>query len=75
MRIAFWNVAGLMNKDKEFWRRLNEWQVILLMETWVDEKGWEKVKDKLSRGFDWRMQAATRKNKKGEDNGENNNRE
>lgn len=33
MRITFWNVAGLMNKDKEFWRRLNEWQVILLMET------------------------------------------
>lgn len=59
-----------MNKDKEFWRKLNEWQVILLMETWVDEKGWEKVKEKLSRGFDWRMQAAIRKNKKGEEWGE-----
>lgn len=75
MRIAFWNVPGLMNKDKEFWRKLNEWQVILLMETWVDEKGWEKIKEKLFRGFDWRMQAATRKNKKGEDNGGNNNGE
>lgn len=36
LRIAFWNVVGLMNKDKEFWRMLKEWQVIVLLETWVD---------------------------------------
>lgn len=30
---AFWNVAGLLNKDKEFWRDLEEWDVICLCET------------------------------------------
>lgn len=26
-KIAFWNVAGLGNKDKEFWQGLKEWDV------------------------------------------------
>lgn len=50
-KIAFWNVAGLNNKDEEFWKELNEWDVMMLMETWVDEKGWEKIRDKLPKGY------------------------
>jgi len=38
-KIAFWNIAGMRNKDKEFWNRIGDWDVIVLMETWVDEKG------------------------------------
>lgn len=38
-KIAFWNVAGLRNKDKEFWQGLREWDVMMLSETWVDRKG------------------------------------
>lgn len=32
-RIAFWNVAGVLNKDKEFWRGLMDWDIMILIET------------------------------------------
>ncbi|XP_024884283.1 trichohyalin-like [Temnothorax curvispinosus] len=57
--------AGLSNKDKDFWEGIKEWEVIVMMETWTDEKGWEKVKEKLPREYRWRVQIATRRNKKG----------
>lgn len=31
--IVFWNVAGLKNKDREFWKGLEKWDVIVMMET------------------------------------------
>ncbi|XP_024892034.1 vicilin-like seed storage protein At2g18540 [Temnothorax curvispinosus] len=64
-KVAFWNVAGLTNKDKDFWEGIKEWDVIVMMETWTDEKGWEKVKEKLPREYRWRVQIAARRNKKG----------
>lgn len=66
-KIAFWNIAGMRNKDKGFWDRIGtgEWDVITLMETWVDEKGWRKVKNWLPKGFKWGVQFASKKNKKG----------
>lgn len=38
MKIAFWNVAGLRNKDREFWERIKQWDVMVFIETWIDEK-------------------------------------
>lgn len=52
-KIVFWNVAGLGNKDKEFWKRLKEWDVMVLMETWIEEKGWNKIRRKLPEGYKW----------------------
>lgn len=37
-KIAFWNVTGLGNKDRDFWKGLEEWDVIFLCETWIDKK-------------------------------------
>lgn len=37
--VAFWNMAGLRNKDEGFWRGLRDWDILILMETWLDEKG------------------------------------
>lgn len=34
-KVGFWNVAGLENKDREFWESLKEWDVIFLSETWI----------------------------------------
>lgn len=47
--MAFWNVAGLSNKDKEFWEGLKNWDVInwVLSKTWVEEEGWRRVKNKV----------------------------
>jgi len=43
-KVVFWNVTGLRNKDKEFWTGLVEEDVMVLSETWADEKRWERVK-------------------------------
>jgi len=56
----FWNVAGMGNKDKKFWESLKKWEIIVLMETWMEKKGWEKVKDRLPEGFKWGVQWATK---------------
>lgn len=31
--VIFWNVAGLRSKDRNFWRSLEKWEVVVLMET------------------------------------------
>jgi len=37
-KVMFWNVIELKNKDKEFWKGLENWEVLILAETWVEEK-------------------------------------
>jgi len=64
-RMMFWNIAGLGNKDRDFWKELENWDVIILSETWVEERNWGKVKSKLPRGFIWNTQWATKENKRG----------
>lgn len=46
-RMAFWNIAGLRGKDENFWRDLSDWDVVLLLKIWVDEKEWERVRGRL----------------------------
>ncbi|TGZ50572.1 hypothetical protein DBV15_11468 [Temnothorax longispinosus] len=64
-RVVFWNVAGLENKDKDFWGRLKKEDVLVMLETWIRENGWEKIRRRLPRGYEWEVQTAKRKNKKG----------
>jgi len=30
--------------------------VIVLLETWMEEKGWDKMRDKLPGGYVWKVQ-------------------
>lgn len=60
----FWNVAGMRIKAKDFWRKLADWEVMMLTETWIDKKRWEKIKNRLPGGYKWEMQEARKKNKK-----------
>lgn len=64
-RVAFWNVAGVKNKDSDFWRRLRGWEVVVMTETWIEEKDWERLKEKLPKEFVWKSQMAKRRNRKG----------
>lgn len=50
-----------MSKDKEFWEGMEEWDIVILTETWLDEK----MKEKIPKEYSWKVQTATRKNKKG----------
>lgn len=52
-KIAFWNMADLKNKDRDFWLGLEEWDVMILMGTWIDENGRKKVKTKLPKRYRW----------------------
>lgn len=33
-----------MGKDKEFWKGLKEWDVMVLTKTWMEEKDWNNEK-------------------------------
>lgn len=37
---------------------------MVLMETWIEEKGWNKIRRKLSEGYKWGMQRTTKKRKR-----------
>lgn len=38
LKIGFWNVVGLDNKDRQFWDYVAKFDYIGLVETWVEEK-------------------------------------
>lgn len=67
--MCFWNVAGIMNKDKEVWEYLRTFDVIGRTETWTEESKWERVKHRLPKEYDWKCTAARRGGKKGRANG------
>jgi len=54
-RVAFWNVTKLGNKDREFWEKIKEWDVIIMMETWIDKKRWKKLRGKLPKDYIWKI--------------------
>jgi len=61
----FWNVAGIGNKDREFWGYVRRFDLVSLCETWVDEKGWEGLKEKLPETHEWECSFAVKKKIKG----------
>ncbi|EFN61228.1 hypothetical protein EAG_16367 [Camponotus floridanus] len=58
-------VAGLENKDKDFWEKLRGWDVIFMSETWLQRKGWERIKKWLPKEYIWEMQEAEKRNIRG----------
>lgn len=65
IRMIVWNVAGIKNKDEEFWEYLNNFDIIGLSETWLEEKDWENWCERMPCGWRWRSQCARRENKRG----------
>lgn len=65
MKVVFWNVAGLENKDKDFWEGLREWDMTGLSETWVERERWNRIEIKLPKGYVWGMRKAIRSSRKG----------
>lgn len=54
-------MAGLERKDKEFMKNLSKWEVIIMVETWLDEKGGERVRRRLPKRFKWEIQEAKKR--------------
>lgn len=65
-KAGFWNVAGVEDKDKDFWESLKEWDVLVLNETWIQKKRWEKIRGRMPKGYIWEVQEAGERNKNGE---------
>ena len=65
VKVIFWNVAGIMNKGNDFWTFIEKFDVVNLLETWVEENTWRKIKGKLPRNWNWKCTFATRTCKKG----------
>lgn len=51
----------MLGKDEEFWRGLENWDVMVVLETWIEEKGWREVKERLPKGYIWKCQMAGKK--------------
>lgn len=51
MKLCFWNVAGLENKDRVVWRYLEGFDLVVLTETWMEEGPWNGMKRNLPAGF------------------------
>ncbi|KAL6265665.1 hypothetical protein P5V15_002462 [Pogonomyrmex californicus] len=49
LTIGFWNVAGLDNKDAQFWEYIKKFDIIGMVETWIEEKCWYKSKEQKNK--------------------------
>ena len=70
LKLCFWNIAGIGNKNRDVWRYLESYDVIGLVETWLEQKSEENLKSKLSEMFNWWYVSAIEENKMGRAKGE-----
>lgn len=42
-----------------------EWDIIILLETWVDKRNCEKIKRLTPNGYNWQIEYASKRNRKG----------
>ncbi|KYN07152.1 hypothetical protein ALC62_01884 [Cyphomyrmex costatus] len=68
----FWNVAGLKKKETDFWEFLGNFEIIGLIKTWIDEKEWGKLKEKMPKEWRWKCQPAERDRRRGRAKGGDN---
>ena len=65
IEILFWNTVGIKNNDRDFWNKMEGYEIINLMETWIEDKDWKGLKIRLSTNFEWFNFRAKRVNKRG----------
>lgn len=69
VRICFWNIAGVLNKCKETWEYLERFDIIGLMEIWIDEEKWKKIENNLSTKYEWECITVIKEGKKDRNKG------
>lgn len=58
-------MAGTKNKSADVWTYLKEFDIIGLVETWVDAKEWNKIEKWMPKEYIWKCEPATREKNKG----------
>jgi len=56
---------GIGRQDMEFWNYIARKDYICLNETWIEEKGWSRIKKNLPSTHRWEWETAKRSKKKG----------
>lgn len=56
---------GIGRQDVEFWNYLEKKDFVCLCETWMEEKGWNRVRSSLPSTHRWEYESAKRSKKKG----------
>jgi len=64
-RLLVWNVMGIGRQDMEFWKYIARNDYICLNETWLEEKGWSRIKKNLLDTHRWEWETAKKNKKKG----------
>lgn len=57
--------SGNRGKDREYWREVEDWDIVIMSETWLKKGGWERLRGRMPRDYKWEVQLASKKNKKG----------
>lgn len=65
LKMGFWNITGVRGKDEDFWERIKEWDVVGLVEMWLESKDWEGMKRNMLVDCSWWMQGARKEGRKG----------
>ena len=65
VRVIYWNVQGLKSTVEESRQYLNSFDIVLLSETWIEEKNFAKSQKQLPSGFKWIWTTATRDKHRG----------
>ena len=61
---VMWNISDV-KKVLETWDFLKNYDIIIILETWLEKNKERQVLNSLSKGYTWKAKAATRKNKRG----------
>jgi hypothetical protein len=51
-------VAGLSRKEEEFWVNIRKFEIVGLVETWVEERSWKKIEKTPPKDCKWKSQWA-----------------
>lgn len=58
-------MAGVGNKDRDFWNYIKGFDFISLSETWMDEKRWENWRGRLPKSHEWECSYAVKDKNRG----------
>lgn len=64
-KLLLWNVTGIGRQDLEFLDFIESHDFVGLCKIWIDNKGWNEVKDRLPTSHEWICKYAEKKNVKG----------
>lgn len=63
--MILWNIAGLTNKKEEFWAYVKEFDILMFLETWLEEHKESILLSKIGTQYKWKTLPAEREKRKG----------